>query len=167
MGSLLVRSQCQRKIMFFIAALTPHARHYRCATHEAQRHHTLVGALVNPSRYDGRECSRCKWCACWVVSMGYAYYRSRGAIPRWKIFRAPGPLYDHVEDPRQALKDQLRTDIVSNQPDGTITLYAKTWAVRGEYPQGKKLPTDWRVQSGDRHDHPNDRTGSRSNRTPL
>ena len=34
----------------------------------------------------------------------------------------------------QALKERLRTDILGNHPDGSITLHAKAWAVRGIVP---------------------------------
>lgn len=38
------------------------------------------------------------------------------------------------EDRRQALKARLRTDILGNRPDGSITLHATAWAVRGVVP---------------------------------
>jgi len=38
------------------------------------------------------------------------------------------------EDRRQVLKERLRTDILGNRPDGSITLRAKAWAVRGVVP---------------------------------
>ncbi len=40
------------------------------------------------------------------------------------------------EDRRQILKERLRTDILGNGPDGSITLRAKAWAVRGTVPAG-------------------------------
>jgi SAM-dependent methyltransferase len=40
------------------------------------------------------------------------------------------------EDRRQLLKERLRTDILENRPDGSITLRAKAWAVRGVVPVG-------------------------------
>ena len=40
------------------------------------------------------------------------------------------------EDRRQLLKERLRTDILENRPDGSITLRAKAWAVRGVVPAG-------------------------------
>jgi ubiquinone/menaquinone biosynthesis C-methylase UbiE len=59
----------------------------------------------------------------------------------WRIYsNTQGPPKPYInslsEDRRQALKDQLRTDMVSNQPDGSITLHAKAWAVRGVVPTG-------------------------------
>jgi SAM-dependent methyltransferase len=40
------------------------------------------------------------------------------------------------EDRRQLLQERLRTDILGNCPDGSITLRAKAWAVRGIVPAG-------------------------------
>jgi SAM-dependent methyltransferase len=40
------------------------------------------------------------------------------------------------EDRRRVLKERLRTDILGNHPDGSITLRAKAWAVRGVVPAG-------------------------------
>jgi len=38
------------------------------------------------------------------------------------------------EEHRMALREQLRQNLFGNRPDGTFTLQAKAWAVRGEVP---------------------------------
>lgn len=58
----------------------------------------------------------------------------------WRIqsdSQGPPKLYisNLSEDRRELLKERLRTDIISN-PDGSITLRAKAWAVRGLVPAG-------------------------------
>jgi len=40
------------------------------------------------------------------------------------------------------LKEQLRTDILGSHPDGSITLHAKAWAVRGIVPYEPLLPIE-------------------------
>jgi ubiquinone/menaquinone biosynthesis C-methylase UbiE len=59
----------------------------------------------------------------------------------WRIqsdAQGPPKLYlsSLSEDRRQLLKDRLRTDILGNRPDGSITLRAKAWAVLGIVPAG-------------------------------
>jgi len=49
----------------------------------------------------------------------------------------PKPYISSLSPEReQALKERLRTDILGNHPDGSITLHAKAWAVRGVVPTG-------------------------------
>ena len=49
----------------------------------------------------------------------------------------PKPYISSLSPEReQALKERLRTDILGNHPDGSITLHAKAWAVRGIVPTG-------------------------------
>jgi SAM-dependent methyltransferase len=57
----------------------------------------------------------------------------------WRIqSNAQGPPKLYIsslsEDRRRVLKERLRTDILGNRPDGSITLRAKAWAVRGVVP---------------------------------
>lgn len=57
----------------------------------------------------------------------------------WRILsNAQGPPKLYIsslsEDRRMILKERLRTDIIGNRPDGSITLRAKAWAVRGIVP---------------------------------
>jgi SAM-dependent methyltransferase len=59
----------------------------------------------------------------------------------WRIqSNAQGPPKIYIsslsEDRRQVLKERLRTDILGSRPDGSITLRAKAWAVRGVVPAG-------------------------------
>ena len=57
----------------------------------------------------------------------------------WRIqSNTQGPLKLYIsslsEDRRQVLKERLRTDLLGSRPDGSITLHAKAWAVRGVVP---------------------------------
>jgi ubiquinone/menaquinone biosynthesis C-methylase UbiE len=57
----------------------------------------------------------------------------------WRIqSNAQGPAKLYIsslsEDRRRVLKERLRTDILGNRPNGSITLRAKAWAVRGVVP---------------------------------
>jgi len=59
----------------------------------------------------------------------------------WRILsNAQGPPKLYIsslsEDRRMILQERLRTDIIGNRPDGSITLRAKAWAVRGIVPAG-------------------------------
>ena len=54
----------------------------------------------------------------------------------WRIHvNTQGPAKPYIgslsEDRRQAVKERLRMDILGGRPDGSITLHAKAWAVRG------------------------------------
>jgi ubiquinone/menaquinone biosynthesis C-methylase UbiE len=57
----------------------------------------------------------------------------------WRIqSNSQGPYKLYIsslsEDRRRILKERLRTDILGSRPDGSITLRAKAWAVRGVVP---------------------------------
>ena len=59
----------------------------------------------------------------------------------WSILsNSQGPPKPYIsslsEDRRQILKERLWSDILGNGPDGSITLRAKAWAVRGVVPAG-------------------------------
>ena len=59
----------------------------------------------------------------------------------WRIeSNAQGPPKLYIsslsEDRRQLLKERLRTDLLGNRPDGSITLRAKAWVVRAVVPAG-------------------------------
>jgi SAM-dependent methyltransferase len=83
----------------------------------------------------------------WIAS-GFANVETRAlVIPMeftsfedlWRMqSNAQGPSKPYIsslsENRRQVLKEQLRTDILRNHPDGSITLRAKAWAVRGVVP---------------------------------
>ena len=71
-----------------------------------------------------------------VITMEYASFEDL-----WRIqsdAQGPPKLYisSLSEDRRQLLKERLRTDLLGNRPDGSITLRAKAWAVRGIVPAG-------------------------------
>lgn len=85
----------------------------------------------------------------WVAT-GFANVETRAlVIPMeftsfedfWRIqLNTQGPFKLYIsslsEDRRQLLKERLRTDILGNRPDGSITLRAKAWGVRGVVPAG-------------------------------
>jgi hypothetical protein len=71
-----------------------------------------------------------------VITMEYPSFEDL-----WRIQSdAQGPPKLYIsrlsEDRRRLLKERLRTDLLGNRPDGSITLRAKAWAVRGIVPAG-------------------------------
>ena len=85
----------------------------------------------------------------WTVA-GFANVETRALVipieftsfeDLWRIqSNAQGPPKLYIsglsEDRRRVLKERLRADILGNHPDGSITLGAKAWAVRGVVPAG-------------------------------
>jgi hypothetical protein len=71
-----------------------------------------------------------------VIPMEFASFEDLWRI--WSNSQGSIKLYISTlsEDRRQVLKERLRTDILGNRPDGSITLRAKAWAVRGVVPAG-------------------------------
>jgi ubiquinone/menaquinone biosynthesis C-methylase UbiE len=71
-----------------------------------------------------------------VIPMEFSSFEDLWRI--WSNGQGPPKLYigSLSEDRRKLLKERLRTDLLGNRSDGSITLRAKAWAVRGVVPAG-------------------------------